>query len=140
MEKGEVIAIIGPSGSGKSTLLRCLIRLESIDKGSIVNAGKLWFPKIPPVTALCSEKDIRTLRLKMGMVFQNFNLFPHKSVLENLIDAPLTVNITPGPRLKKLPTYPGKSRLIPKKKQLSCELSGGQQPKSGYRQSLGLES
>jgi len=95
VDKGEVIAIIGPSGSGKSTLLRCLNRLETIDRGSIEIEGEYMVKNGPNGKAVyANEKDIARMRLKMGMVFQNFNLFPHKSVLENLMMAPMLVNGT----------------------------------------------
>ena len=93
VDKGAVIAIIGPSGSGKSTFLRCLNRLETIDRGSIEIEGEYMVKNGPNGRAVyASEKDIARMRLKMGMVFQNFNLFPHKSVLENLMMAPMLVN------------------------------------------------
>lgn len=82
VEKGEVLVIIGPSGSGKSTLLRCLNLLEVADSGDIFLDGN----KIS-----AEDKDIDHTREKMGMVFQNFNLFPHKSVLQNVILAPMLV-------------------------------------------------
>ena len=83
VKKGEVIAIIGPSGSGKSTFLRCLNRLETIDHGSIEIEGEFMVRNNPEGKAVYgNEKDIARMRLKMGMVFQSFNLFPHKSVLE----------------------------------------------------------
>ncbi|HPF21341.1 MAG TPA: amino acid ABC transporter ATP-binding protein [Syntrophomonas sp.] len=95
VKKGEVIAIIGPSGSGKSTFLRCLNRLERIDRGSIEIEGEYMVKNGPEGKALYSpEKDIARIRLKMGMVFQSFNLFPHKSVMENLVMAPMLVKKT----------------------------------------------
>jgi polar amino acid transport system ATP-binding protein len=93
VEKGEVVAIIGPSGSGKSTFLRCLNRLETIDRGQIEIGGEIMVSNNADGKAVYrGEKDIARIRRKMGMVFQNFNLFPHKSVLENLMMAPLLVN------------------------------------------------
>lgn len=92
VKKGEVIAIIGPSGSGKSTFLRCLNRLEKINHGSIEIDGEYMVKNNAEGRAVYSnEKDIARMRLKMGMVFQSFNLFPHKSVMENLLMAPLLV-------------------------------------------------
>ncbi len=76
----ERVVIIGPSGSGKSTLLRSINRLETIDKGSIIISGQ--------DIAHCSEHDLNILRRNLGMVFQQFNLFPHKTVLQNLTMAP----------------------------------------------------
>src|SRR6056297_2553705 len=78
--QGEVISVIGPSGSGKSTLLRCLIGLEEIDSGEIYIEG------------LSVKKAGKKAYQKMGMVFQGFNLFPHKTVMGNLIEAPIVVN------------------------------------------------
>jgi len=87
INKGETTAVIGPSGSGKSTMLRCLIELERANSGDIIIEGE----------ALCEngayppEKKLREIRLKMGMVFQNFNLFPHMTVRKNLLCAPGTL-------------------------------------------------
>lgn len=83
VKKAEVLVIIGPSGSGKSTFLRCLNHLEEINEGSIVVEDELLDYK--------NKKSIRNITTKMGMVFQSFNLFPHKTVLENVMIAPLTV-------------------------------------------------
>jgi polar amino acid transport system ATP-binding protein len=84
LSQGEVVAIIGPSGSGKTTLLGCAVMLENVDGGSIVIDG------MPVVSdGVYADKDIKKqARLKCGMVFQNFNLFPHMSVLQNITDAP----------------------------------------------------
>jgi len=91
VSKGEVVVLIGPSGSGKSTLLRCINGLEPFEKGEIKVDG-IAFQSIH--RARPSKKDdeaIRQVRLKVGMVFQQFNLFPHMTVLENIIEAPVTV-------------------------------------------------
>lgn len=85
IQTGEVIVVIGPSGSGKSTFLRCLNLLEQPTKGTI---------RFEEKDLLAKNTDINELRQKMGMVFQNFNLFPHKTVLENLTLAPLKVKKT----------------------------------------------
>ncbi|GAB6178197.1 amino acid ABC transporter ATP-binding protein [Desulfobaculum senezii] len=80
--EGEVVVVIGPSGSGKSTFLRCLNRLEFADSGEIaIDGANVLDPKV----------DINKVRAEAGMVFQSFNLFPHKTVLENLVMAPMTV-------------------------------------------------
>ena len=83
ISKGEVVVIIGPSGSGKSTVLRCLNKLEEAD------SGEIFFKGIP--IAQCKD-DINKIRQNMGMVFQNFNLFPHMTVLENITFAPTKLN------------------------------------------------
>ncbi len=90
--KGEVIAVIGPSGSGKSTFLRCLNQLERIDRGEIVIEGEtLVTTDANGHCRYAPDKEARRICAKMGMVFQHFNLFPHLSVLGNLIEAPMTV-------------------------------------------------
>lgn len=91
VNKGEVIAIIGPSGSGKSTLLRCLSLLETIDQGKIIIEGQpMVFSKGNKLN-YASQKDLKEMRSKLGMVFQNFVLFPHFSVLRNITEAPVNV-------------------------------------------------
>ncbi len=90
--KGEVLAIIGPSGSGKSTFLRCLNHLETIDRGGIEIEGEtLVTAGADRRSHYAPDAEIRRICRKMGMVFQHFNLFPHLTVLENVIEAPLTV-------------------------------------------------
>ena len=135
LKKGEVISIIGPSGSGKSTLLRCISGLEHIDKGTIEFNG---------VTITEARKKIHTAEVinaykKIGMVFQNFNLFPHKTVLENIIEAPITVNNkdkkTAISLAEKLLT---KVDLLDKKNSYPCTLSGGQKQRIAIARSLAM--
>jgi polar amino acid transport system ATP-binding protein len=141
VEKGEVIAIIGPSGSGKSTLLRCLNHLETIDKGTIAVQGEFMAQAGPDGIAFYSpEKDIAAIRHKMGMVFQNFNLFPHKSVLENLVMAPMLVKQTDRLQAEN------SARELLKKVGLSekadnypFELSGGQQQRVAIARALAMD-
>src|SRR5512140_1156585 len=89
--KGEVVALIGPSGSGKSTFLRCINGLEYFQKGEITVAGMELhgIDKVRPGKE--DLENIRKIRLKVGMVFQQFNLFPHMTALENIIEAPVRV-------------------------------------------------
>ena len=90
--KGEVIAMIGPSGSGKSTFLRCLNQLERVDRGEVIIEGEtLVSTDASGHCRYAPDKEARRICAKMGMVFQHFNLFPHLSVLGNLIEAPMTV-------------------------------------------------
>lgn len=91
INKGEVIAVIGPSGSGKSTLLRCLTLLERVELGKISVAGDTMVETINGKPHYAPEETLRKIRLKLGMVFQNFNLFPHFSVLQNITEAPVHV-------------------------------------------------
>lgn len=92
VQKGEVVAIIGPSGSGKSTFLRCLNRLEVIDGGTIdIEGDELVTTGAEGKPRYAEESKARMICRKMGMVFQQFNLFPHLTVLENVIEAPITV-------------------------------------------------
>lgn len=92
MEKGQVVSIIGPSGAGKSTFLRCLNHLEIIQKGSICVDGQyLARMDAEGNSVYAPEKEMREICLNMGMVFQSFNLFPHMTVLENIMAAPVYV-------------------------------------------------
>ena len=92
MEKGQVVSIIGPSGAGKSTFLRCLNHLEFIQKGSIcINGQYLARMDAEGNSVYAPEKEMRKICLNMGMVFQSFNLFPHMTVLENIMAAPVYV-------------------------------------------------
>ena len=98
VDKGETVAVIGPSGSGKSTMLRCLIDLERADGGDIIIEGSPLMQN----GVYVGEKQAAAVCSRMGMVFQNFNLFPHMTVLENLICAPLAVKREDGaPRESK---------------------------------------
>ena len=134
--QGEVVAIIGPSGSGKTTLLRCLNLLETPDAGSI-RLGELRIDASRPLKA--QQGTIRQLRQSMGFVFQNFNLFPHRTALENVIEGPIIVQgearesaIARGRELltkvglaDKADTYPG-------------QLSGGQQQRVAIARALAM--
>ena len=91
VKKGEVLALIGPSGSGKSTFLRCVNRLETIDSGEIELDGEKMCWMEHGKLKVADDRTLASIRRKMGMVFQSFNLFPHMSVLKNLTDAPMAV-------------------------------------------------
>ena len=130
VRSGEVVTIIGPSGSGKSTLLRCINRLETIDSGDIV------VDDIP----LRGAKNINLIRTEVGMVFQSFNLFPHKTVLENIMLAQRVVR-----RRKKTPAAEKARRLlakvgIPEKEDVyPSQLSGGQQQRVAIARALAMD-
>ena len=91
VEEGEVVAIIGPSGSGKSTLLRCATMLETMDDGDLIYLGKAAAKSENGHAEYAAKKELREIQGCFGLVFQNFNLFPHYSVLKNITDAPIHV-------------------------------------------------
>ena len=128
--KGEVICIIGPSGSGKSTLIRCINALNDIQSGSITLEGvNVHDPKL----------DKLELRKKVGMVFQQYNLFPHKTAIENVMMAPLKVLKEPkGEVEKRARALIKKVRLEGKENSYPGELSGGQQQRVAIARSLAM--
>ncbi|MCJ8342030.1 MAG: amino acid ABC transporter ATP-binding protein [Cetobacterium sp.] len=131
IKKGEVVSIIGPSGSGKSTLLRCLNKLEDATKGSI---------KIKNQDILLKSTNINKVRENIGMVFQHFNLFPHKNVLENLTIAPLKVkNSSKNIAEEKALDLPRKVGLEDKKNAYPNQLSGGQKQRIAIARALAME-
>jgi len=141
VKRGEVLAIIGPSGSGKSTLLRCLNHLESIDRGSIEVAGKSFAGESDLGTvAYETGAQGREILSHMGMVFQQFNLFPHMTVLENLIEAPVLVKKEPRKqavgRARELLDRVG---LSDKCDAYPARLSGGQQQRVAIARALAME-
>jgi len=141
VDRGEVIAVIGPSGSGKSTFLRCLIHLETIHRGSIDIAGEALVATDPQGHCrYVAPADISRVCRKMGMVFQHFNLFPHLTVLQNIIEAPLTVK---GARLDeivpKAETLLRKVGLFDKRDSYPSRLSGGQKQRVAIARALAME-
>jgi len=128
--KGEVICIIGPSGSGKSTLIRCINALNDIQKGSILVEGQE-----------VNDPDLNKLELrkKVGMVFQQYNLFPHKTAIENIMMAPLLVLKNDKADVEKLAReLIKKVRLEGKENSYPGELSGGQQQRVAIARSLAM--
>ena len=133
---GEVVSILGPSGSGKSTLLRCATLLEKVDSGDLFYGG----------LAVCAEgrygspELLRAARGRFGLVFQNFNLFPHWTVLKNIADAPVTVRKRPRAEVeaeaKKLLADMG---LAGRENAYPCELSGGQQQRVSIARALAMK-
>ena len=131
VSQGEVVVIIGPSGSGKSTFLRCMNHLESMDGGSITINGKMVENK---------EAALNKLRQEIGMVFQQFNLFPHRTVMENIMEAPVL--------LKKMSKAEAKIKGIELLKKVGLEakadeypnrLSGGQKQRVAIARALAME-
>ena len=135
VKRGEVISIIGPSGSGKSTLLRCAAMLEKAD------SGNLFYGDIPVMQngLYTSKNNLKAARNRCGLVFQNFNLFPHYSVLKNIIDAPVCVQkrkkkdvIAEAMELLKKMGLEDRAEAYP------CQLSGGQQQRVSIVRALAM--
>ena len=128
VEKGTVVCIIGPSGSGKSTLLRCMNLLEKPEKGHVLIDG---------VDITDPKQDINELRTEAGMVFQRFNLFPHMTVMENLILAPMKVrHASREEAMEKAEMYLKKVGLLDKAAAYPDSLSGGQQQRVAIARAL----
>ena len=126
---GEVVCIIGPSGSGKSTFLRCINLLDQPTGGTISIDGEQ-----------ITEKSINTVRQRMGMVFQNFNLFPHMTVLDNVAVGPIQVKKTPNAEAKELAARLLKSvGLSDKETSYPSSLSGGQKQRVAIARALAME-
>ncbi|WP_339226382.1 amino acid ABC transporter ATP-binding protein [Bacillus sp. FSL P4-0290] len=131
IEKGEVVVIIGPSGSGKSTLLRCINRLESINEGVLTVNG----------TAINDRKtDINQVRQNIGVVFQHFHLYPHKTVLQNIMLAPVKVLRQSPEQAKETARYYLEKVGIPDKADAyPSQLSGGQQQRVAIARGLAMK-
>lgn len=141
VEEGEVVSVIGPSGSGKSTLLRCATMLETMDGGELIYAGEraAWTNENGSCV-YASKAELKKIHHQFGLVFQNFNLFPHYNVLKNIMDAPISVD--------KIPKKEAEERAIKlleqlgledKKEAYPCQLSGGQQQRVSIARALALQ-
>ncbi|VUZ25589.1 Glutamine transport ATP-binding protein GlnQ [Acetobacterium wieringae] len=129
VSESEVVCLIGSSGSGKSTLLRCINFLEEKNEGEIFIDGQM-------VTA----KEINEIRQKVGMVFQRFNLFPHMTVLQNVMEGPITVKKMDRKKARELAmTLLEKVNLLDKANEYPAMLSGGQQQRVAIARSLAME-
>ena len=139
VNKGEIVCIIGPSGSGKSTLLRCINHLETIEKGEIEILGTKIAETRNEKAEYVSEKRIREMCVRTGMVFQNFNLFPHKSVLENVMEAQVAVKKTPKDEAREISLKMiEKVGLSDKIKSYPSQLSGGQKQRVAIARALAM--
>lgn len=140
VEEGEVVSILGPSGSGKSTLLRCATFLEQIDSGSIAYGGKVYVENDTAGNAKKPERaKILEARSNFGLVFQDFNLFPHFSVLKNVMDAPVKNQKRPKQEVEKeARALLAKMGLEGKEDAYPCELSGGQKQRVAIARALAL--
>jgi polar amino acid transport system ATP-binding protein len=141
VDPGQVLCIIGPSGSGKSTFIRCINHLEKIDSGQLLVDGHLvGYRRVGNKLHEMRESEVAKRREDVGMVFQHFNLFPHMTVLQNLMEAPTRVRGVP--RQKAL----GSARALlkqvgleEKEKAYPAELSGGQQQRVAIARALAME-
>ena len=142
VNKGEIVSVIGPSGSGKSTLLRCLNHLEVADKGSISFEGQLYRTSgtLPERQFIKVAKMYSPSGSNLGMVFQNFNLFPHKSVMQNIMEAPIMVKgISKVEAEAKATELLEKVGLFMKKDAYPDQLSGGQKQRVAIARALAME-
>lgn len=136
VKKGEVLSIIGPSGSGKSTLLRCISQLEDVTDGTITICGK----KLVENGVYVDKKLKHEIILKSGLVFQNFNLFPHYSVLKNVTEPQIQVLKRPKDEAEQTAMELLKRMgLVEKAQNYPCELSGGQQQRVSIARALALK-
>ncbi|MCI8514472.1 MAG: amino acid ABC transporter ATP-binding protein [Lachnospiraceae bacterium] len=141
VDQGEVVSVIGPSGSGKSTLLRCATMLETMEEGDLCYLGEY--------AARCDKdgksvyapaKELRRIQRHFGLVFQNFNLFPHFSVMKNITDAPIRVQKRPRDEVfEEGRELLRKMGLSDKENAYPCELSGGQQQRVSIARALAMK-
>ncbi|MBP5299707.1 MAG: amino acid ABC transporter ATP-binding protein [Lachnospiraceae bacterium] len=137
VEKGEVVSVIGPSGSGKSTLLRCAVMLEKMESGDLIYEGRYAAKDVDGKSVYADKNELKEIHKIFGLVFQNFNLFPHYSVLKNITDSLIKVD--------KLSKKEANERAMELLKQLGLEdkadaypyqLSGGQQQRVSIARAL----
>lgn len=139
VNQGEVVSIIGPSGSGKSTLLRCATLLETMDCGDLSFIGESAATIVNGKTVYAKNAKLNEIKSVFGLVFQNFNLFPHFSVLKNVMDAPVHVQKRPKEEAKKeAMELLDKMGLADKADYYPCQLSGGQQQRVAIARALAL--
>lgn len=140
VKEGEVVSVIGPSGSGKSTLLRCATMLEKMDGGELSYLGEKAAWEENGKCVYASKTDLKRIRKNFGLVFQNFNLFPHYSVLKNIMDAPICVDkiskAEARERAEKLLMQLG---LSDKRDAYPYQLSGGQQQRVSIARAMALQ-
>ena len=140
VNSGEVVALIGPSGSGKSTFLRIINQLEQVDAGEIALAGTKMCWMEDGQLRYANKKVLRDITLKMGMVFQSYNLFPHMSVLRNLIDAPMAVKkMSKDEAVQHAQALLNKVGLKDKADAYPYQLSGGQAQRVAIARALCMQ-
>ncbi len=139
--EGEAVSVIGPSGSGKSTLLRCATLLETMDGGSLAYGNDFAATMDAEGKSVYADKAaLRRIKSRFGLVFQQFNLFPHYTVLKNVTDAPLTVQRRERGEVRELAlSLLEKMGLADKADAYPCQLSGGQQQRVAIARALAME-
>ena len=140
VEEGQVVSIIGPSGSGKSTLLRCATLLETMDGGDLAYLGKYAARDENGKSVYASSAELRRIKSSFGLVFQNFNLFPHYSVLKNITEAPMLIQKRPKDEVyahaRELLKQMG---LADREDAYPYQLSGGQQQRVSIARALAMQ-
>ena len=139
VNKGEVVSVIGPSGSGKSTFLRCACMLETMDGGNLIYNGKYAVKEEDGKIVHAKGNELKEIRKTFGLVFQNFNLFPHYSVLKNITEPLILAGKDKKQAEEKAMEMLGKLGLSDKAKEYPCNLSGGQQQRVSIARALALE-
>lgn len=140
VENGEIISIIGSSGSGKSTLLRLINRLETMNEGTIVIDNEVMVTTKNGKVEYADEATLKSIRMKTGLVFQNFNLFPHFTVLKNITEAPICVAGKSKEEAEKIAhELLEKLGLSDKADAYPCQLSGGQSQRVSIARALALQ-
>ena len=139
VEEGQVVSIIGPSGSGKSTLLRCATLLETMDGGDLAYLGKYAAKDVNGKSVYASQAELKQIRSSFGLVFQNFNLFPHYSVLKNITEAPMLIQKRPKDEVcAQARELLAKMGLSDKENAYPYQLSGGQQQRVSIARALAM--
>lgn len=140
VEEGEVVSIIGPSGSGKSTLLRCATLLETMDQGELTYLGEKAAVSVCGKTEYVKSSELKRIQQYFGLVFQNFNLFPHYTVMKNIIDAPIHVQKRNKDEvIKEAKALLEKMGLSDRADYYPCQLSGGQQQRVSIARALAMK-
>ena len=140
VNEGQVVSIIGPSGSGKSTLLRCATLLETMDGGDLIYLGKYAAKDQGGKAIYASNRELKEIRSSFGLVFQNFNLFPHYSVLRNITEAPILIQKrTKEQVLEEARELLSKMGLSDKEDAYPYQLSGGQQQRVSIARALAMK-
>ncbi len=140
VREGEVVSIIGPSGSGKSTLLRCAVLLEMMDDGTLCYSGEAAARSDGGAAVYAPKAALRKIERQFGLVFQNFNLFPHYTVLKNVMDAPIHVQKrSPSEVRAEAKALLLKMGLSDREGYYPCQLSGGQQQRVSIARALAMK-